>query len=493
LLDFDGFLAGNMVRIGHQATDSAAGLGLFFGVSMVKPSKSTLLINRLSRRASLATFAGLGGITLPSFFQAKSAAAASTNPRTRAKSCIILYCWGGMSHHETWDPKPDAPPEVRGLFQPIATMTPGVFVGEHMPLLSRQTDKLAIIRSIHHDDSAHGRGMYWNLTGHAPPRVGNIPPLPTDWPSLPAMVSKLRPAPGGVPSAVRLPYPMVDNGTLQAGEYGGWLGVKHDPIVMRPAGGEPWGGVSRTLGSEVLNLSEGDFERVAQRKDLLQALEKPVRRQADFESFNHFHALAKDILLGSAVKHAYDLDKEESKVRESYGNHLCGQSILLARRLTEAGVPIVQVCCAAGDLNGGQGDMWDTHGDNFNRLKNRLLPVFDRGAAALLQDLANRGTLDETLVVFLTDFGRTPRINGAAGRDHYPNVYSVALAGGGIQGGQIYGSSDANGAFPLTQPCGPADLHATIFESLGISPRAELRDMLGRPFPATDGQVLPLF
>jgi hypothetical protein len=359
--------------------------------------------------------------------------------------------------------------------------------------LARQANRLAVIRSIHHDDSAHGRGMYWNLTGHQPPRAGNIPPLPTDWPSLPAMVSKLRAAPVGVPAAVRLPYPMVDNGTLQAGEYGGWLGVKHDPIVMRPASGEPWGGVSRTLGSEVLNLAEGDFQRVAQRKELLASLEKPVQTPQDFESFNHFHGLAKDILLGSAVKNAYDLSREDPKVRESYGDHLGGRSMLLARRLTEAGVPVVQVCCAAGDLNGGQGDMWDTHADNFNRLKNRLLPVFDRGASALIQDLADRGSLDETLVVCLTDFGRTPRVNRAAGRDHYPNVYSIAFAGGGIQGGQVYGSSDSQGAFPRDNSCGPPDVHATIFQSLGISPRALLRDMLGRPLPVSDGNVLPLF
>src|SRR5437899_1704529 len=212
-----------------------------------------------------------------------------------------------MSHLETWDPKPEAPPEVRGEFRPIATATPGVFFSEHMPLLASQSNRLAVIRSIHHDDSAHGRGMYWNLTGHQPPRVGNIPPLPSDWPSLPAMISKLRPTAGGVPAAVRLPYPMVDNGTLQAGEYGGWLGVRHDPIVMRPAGGEPYGGVSRTLGSEVLNLAEGDFARVASRKGLLDSLERPLSRQEEFESFKHFHALAEDILLGSAVKSAYDL------------------------------------------------------------------------------------------------------------------------------------------------------------------------------------------
>jgi len=172
---------------------------------------------------------------------------------------------------------------------------------------------------------------------------------------------------------------------------------------------------------------------------------------------------------------------------------LCGQSILLARRLTEAGVPIVQVCCAAGDLNGGQGDMWDTHADNFNRLKNRLLPVFDRGAAALIQDLADRGSLYETLVVFLTDFGRTPRVNKSAGRDHYPNVYSIAFAGGGIQGGQVYGTSDSQGAFPRDNPCTPPDVHATIFQSLGLSPRAQLRDMLNRPLAVSDGNVLPLF
>lgn len=411
----------------------------------------------------------------------------------KAKSCIILYCWGGMSHIDTWDPKPEAPVGVRGEFSPISTATPGIQISEHMPRLAQQTEKLAIIRSIYHDDAAHGRGMYWNITGHKPPRAGNIPPEPSDWPSLPAMISKLRSAPRGVPAAVRLPYPMVDNSTLQAGEYAGWLGVKYDPIVLRTPAGEPFGGVSRTLGAEALKLEDIDREKMSARSHLLASLERPLGQPADFESFGHFRNLAQEILCGSAVKNAYDLDREDPKIRESYGNHLGGQSMLLARRLTEAGVPVVQVCCAAGDLNGGSGDMWDTHGDNFNRLKNRLLPVFDRGASALLEDLASRGTLDETLVVMLTDFGRTPRINGAAGRDHYPNVYSIALAGGGIRGGQVYGSSDSYGAFPRMQPCGPPDVHATIFHALGISPRAEIRDMLGRPLPVSDGQILPLF
>ncbi len=451
----------------------------------------------VTRRRMLRATAGMLGISLPSWLQLRSSALAEGERRStgKAKSCIVVYCWGGMSHHETFDPKPDAPVEVRGEFAPIATAAPGIQIGEHLPHLAKQMDKIAVIRSIHHDQSAHGRGMYWNMTGHAPPPVpaGNISPSRHHWPSLAAMVSKLRTSPRGVPTAVRLPYPMVDNGTLQAGEYGGWLGVEFDPIVMRTPAGKPWAGVSRSLGSEVLELGDNiDLRRVNARTSLLQNLERKVSPDADYAGFEHFRQLATDMLLSPSIKAAYNLEKEDPQVRESYGDHLGGQSLLLARRLIESGVPIVQVCCAAGDLNGGSGDMWDTHGDNFNRLKKRLLPPYDQGMSALLADLASRGMLDETLVVFLTEFGRTPKINGGAGRDHYPNVYSVALAGGGIRGGQVFGSSDDNGAYPRNNPCSPADLHATIFHALGISPRTEIHDMLGRPLSVSDGQVLPL-
>ncbi|MBC7821119.1 MAG: DUF1501 domain-containing protein, partial [Planctomycetaceae bacterium] len=385
--------------------------------------RSTTAAIELPRRRLLATSAGMCGLSLPSFWQLQAAAAPLSNTiPAKAKSCIIIFCWGGMSHLESFDLKPNAPAEVRGEFSPISTIVPGIQIGEHLPLLARHTDKLAIVRSIHHDDASHGRGMYWNLTGHKPPRAGNIPPMRDDWPSIAAVISKLRSAPPGVPPAVRLPYPLVDNGTLQAGEYGGWLGVKYDPIVMRTPSGEPFGGVSRTLGSEVLNLNEVDVPRLTSRRQLLTSLHPSGQQVSGDDGFQHFHTLANDILSGSAVKNAYDLEQESPKVRESYGSHIGGRSMLLARRLIEAGVPIVQVCCAAGDLNGAAGDMWDTHGDNFNRLKNRLLPVFDRGTSALLQDLTDRGTLAETLVVVLTDFGRTPRINGGAGRDHYPDA-----------------------------------------------------------------------
>ncbi len=449
----------------------------------------------LNRRMALKSSVAAAGLTLPEMLQLQSQARSESPASSGAKSCIVIYCWGGISHHDSWDPKPDAPVEIRGEFHPISTATPGIHVSEHIPLLARQTEKLAIIRSIFHTDSAHGRGMYWNMTGHKPPekRPGNIPPVLQDWPSLAAMVSSFRESPQGVPRAVRVPYPMVDNGTLQAGEYGGWLGPRFDPIVMRTPAGQEYGGVSRALGSQVLNLkADVDDQRLGQRRSLMESLERPLGQLSDFAGYLHFRELASDMLLSSAVKQAYDLDRENPAIRERYGDHIGGQSMLLARRLTEAGVPIVQVCAAAGDLNGGSGDMWDTHSKNFDRLKNRLLPVYDRGAAALLTDLEDRGTLDDTLVVFLTDFGRTPRINGGAGRDHYPHAYSVVLAGGGIRGGQVYGSTDSNGAHPLTRPCGPGDLHATIFQALGISPRAELHDFLGRPFAVSDGNVLPL-
>jgi len=445
-----------------------------------------------SRRRLLATAAGIGGASLPGLLQMRSLAASGTqNAGGKAKSCIILFCWGGMSHVDTFDLKPEAPAEIRGEFSPIDTAVPGIQISEHLPKLARHTDKLAIIRSIFHDDGFHGRGMYWNLTGHKPPRVANIPPLRDDWPSITAVISRFLSSPRGLPGAVRMPYPMVDNETLQAGEYGGWLGVKYDPIVLRPDGGVPYLGSSKTLGAEVLKLHDVDHARLAARRELLTSLRGTETPSRDYETFAHFQSLANDILDGTAMQKAYNFDDEDVKVRESYGDHIAGQSLLLARRMTEAGVPVVQVCCGPGDLGGGR-DSWDTHGNNFIQLKNRQLPIFDHTVSALLQDLSDRGTLDETLVVILTDFGRTPRVNANAGRDHYPNVYSVAFAGGGIRGGQIYGSSDSNAAFPKSQACSPPDIHATMFHALGINPKAELRDMLNRPFPISDGSVLPL-
>ena len=448
-----------------------------------------------TRRRFLKISAAAAGLSLPQVLGLR-AMAASRAAGGRAKSCIVLFCWGGMSHIDSFDPKPHAPAKVRGEFKPIATATPGVHFSEHIPLLAKQTKHLAVIRSIHHRSSAHGKGMYWNMTGHPPAdfaRAANLPPSGDDWPSLPVMVSQFRKTKKGLPSAIRLPYPLVDNGTLQAGEYAGWMGAAHNPIVVKTPKGKPFGGVSRDLGSPVLTIAEKGRARLRNRRTLLSRLEEKPKSRVAASTYARFREQAFDMLVRPEVTRAFDLDRESKKTHAAYGDHICGQSVLLSRRLIEAGVPIVTVCCAAGDLNGSKGDHWDTHGNNFNRLKKTMLPTFDRAASALLTDLHDRGRLDETLVVMMGDFGRTPKINGSAGRDHYPHAFSVALAGGGIRGGQVYGSSDKIAAHPHTLACGPNDLHATIFKAMGIPFDSVLHDTLGRPHPITDGKPLPLF
>jgi uncharacterized protein (DUF1501 family) len=448
--------------------------------------------NLISRRRWLRAGAGLLGLSLPQALALRAGAATGTAGFGKAKSVIVLYCWGGMSPHETLDPKPDAPLEVRGTYQSIATATPGVRVGEYIPKLAKQTKRLAIVRSVHHRSSAHGKGMYWNITGHPPPEpttAANLPPTRSDWPCLGAMVGCFARPARGFPVAVQIPYPLVDNKTLQAGDNAGWLGQARDPVLVRPPAGRPYGGVSRDLGAPVLQLADGiDQDRFGARRGLAERLERAPKG----ESFDRFRTMASDLLCSPKVRSAFDVTREDVRLRDRYGDHVCGQSVLLARRLTEAGVPFVQVVCAAGDLNGSAGDHWDTHGNNFVRLKRDLLPPLERALCALLDDLDDRGRLAETLVVVLTEFGRTPKINGGAGRDHYPNVYSVAFAGGGVRGGQVHGSSDRIGAFPREKPCGPADLHATIFHALGIRGDATLTDNLGRPIPLTEGTPLPL-
>ena len=458
---------------------------------------NTELPPTISRRQVLATSLGCAGLSLTDFLQLQSIAREKKNEtKGKAKSCIILFAWGGMSHLETWDPKPDAPKEIRGSFDTIPTATPGIHIGEHMPYLAKQTNKLAIVRSMHHGSSAHGKAMYWNFTGHKPPQsdtAANLPPSSSDWPSLLSVISKFKSAPPGLPSSIRIPYPLVDNGTLQAGEYGGWLGSSYNPIVIRTPKGKEFGGVSRDLGASRIDPKEAiDRKVLSSRLGLLGHLDQFQGIGNSVTDMDYFRNLATDMLMSTNVRKAFDLDLESQKTKDKFGNHICGQSMLLARRLVQAEVPIVTVACSAGDLNGSAGDHWDTHADNFNRIKNTMLPAFDRPAAALLDDLDERGMLDETLVVFLTEFGRTPKINKNAGRDHYPSCYSVAFAGAGIQGGQVYGKSDKSGSEPAKNACGPADLHATIFKAFGIDHKATITDRLGRPFPISDGEPLPL-
>ena len=400
-----------------------------------------------------------------------------------------------MSHYESFDPKPEAPVDIRGEFKSINTATPGIQFSEHIPLLAKHSNKLAIVRSVHHNNGAHSGAVYLNLTGHQP--EGQIKAKGRkNWPSITSVISYFHRPLAGIPNAIRMPYSMYDNGRQMAGESAGWLGAKHDPILMRSPAGEPYGGVNR-YDDPALNLKLNiDRQRISERLNLLEQLDHSIGQRLGnstaYEKLDHYRQMAADMLLGSPVREAYDLEKEDHRIRDMYGNHIGGQSLLLARRLVEAGVPVVQAVCSAGDLAGGGGDNWDTHRNHFPKMKNRLLPVFDRAVSALLTDLEMRGMLDETLVVFLTDFGRTPKVNANGGRDHHPGVYSLAFAGGGISGGQVYGASDKKGIEPSSGDCTPADIHATVFKAMGINPNAELHDQLDRPYRICDGKPLPI-
>ncbi len=449
-----------------------------------------------NRRQMLGTSLGFLGLSLPDCLglRGTARAAAPAAGFGRARSCIVFFAWGGMSQLETWDPKPNAPARVRGSYGTIATATPGVRVGEYMTLLARQTERLAIVRSVCHKEAGHRNAAYWNLTGHAPHAPGDdssLPPSRKDWPCIGAAVARFRPSRPGFPGAVTLPCPMADRGLLN-GQDAGFLGMHRDPLMLHPGAGSDYQGVSPNAGAAELRLpADVSGQRMCSRLELLGRVGTPGSTATP--AFEHYRQMASDLLVSPQVSAAFDLNREPNRLRAAYGDHVCGQSALLARRLTEAGVPIVTVCASAGDLNGGQGDHWDTHGDNFRRIKDRLLPPLERASSALLDDLAARGRLEETLVVWLTEFGRTPTLNGGSGRDHFPNCYSVAFAGGGIRGGQVHGRSDAIASTPAELPCGPQDLHATILHALGIPLDAHVEDNLGRPMALTNGQPLPLF
>lgn len=443
----------------------------------------------ISRRGLLRIGAGLASLSIPSFLQMRSEAA-QTGVKRPARSCIVIYLWGGIAHQESWDPKPLGLSNLRGEFSAIRTATPGIHFCEHIPFLAKHADKLAVVRSLHHGVGGHGGALYTSLTGQRAPK-GKARDR-KNWPSMTAMISRFRGTDDGTPRAICMPYLNYDNGALIQGQFGGWLGEKYDPVMMRTPAGKPYGGTSRYTRDGLELKPTQSKERINQRVALQQRLERKVGAQAEFESFDRFRRMAADLLLSSPVKTAYDLASERPGIRAMYGNHIGGQSMLLARRLVEAGVPVVQVNAGAGDLAGGSGDNWDTHKGHFRKMKQRLLPVFDRSLAALLTDLDQRGMLEETLVAVVTDFGRTPKINKNGGRDHYPAVYSQVLAGGGIRGGQVYGSSDANGVKPATKPCAPGDFLATVYSAMGIKPHTELRDAEGRPYNICNGQPLSL-
>jgi hypothetical protein len=455
----------------------------------------------LSRRNFLRL--GAGGLTLPAWLALQNSSSARTGSGSggfgKAKSCVVLFAWGGMSHLDTFDPKPEAPSDIRGEFRPIPTTVGGLELSEHLPRLARQARRLAVVRSVHHNAPGHRPAAYWNLTGHAPPfALENWRASRKDWPCLGSQVAHAfgPKVPAPFPGTVTLPYPLADGGRAN-GLDGGFLGVSTDPILCRPPEGLPYDGKSEEAGTIEIGMSpDVPYSRLEARRMLLNGLEGASPTALSGEEMlplTQWRARALDLMADARAAATFDLSREPRKLRETYGNHICGQSVLQARKLVEAGVPLVTVFCAAGDLNGSVGSHFDTHADNFNRLKRDMLPPLDQASSALLEDLADRGRLEETLVVWLTEFGRTPKISGAGGRDHYPACYSVAFAGGGIQGGRVYGKSSPLGAEPVENPCGPEDLQATMFHALGIDPAFTVQDHDGRPLQVCDGKPLPLF
>jgi hypothetical protein len=430
---------------------------------------------------------GMLGLSLPQLL----AAEAKSGRRARARSVIFYHHYGAPSHIDSFDPKPDAPPEIRGEFDTIASSAPGFQVTDIMPQIARVCDRLTVVRSMNHRTANHNPGVYLAITGRTSVRDQvQVGASPTDWPAYGAVVAKFTPGAMKMPVAVQLPHYAFDQIYRCPGQTGGLLGSAYDPLVVARDPSAP--------GFEVDELMlRVDAQRLVQRQQLLQHVDarfQTIERDAELNNRDNHYGRAFSMLTSTQARQAFDLEKEDVKTRDRYGRHKTGQTLLLARRLVEAGVRFVT--CFSGS---NPGDGWDTHQDNFNRMKNRLMPPEDQAFSALIEDLDARGLLDETLVVWSGEFGRKPHIGqpnpavnniGPGGRDHWPQCYSLVFAGAGVRRGYVYSESDRHGEYPRSSPHSPGDLAATIFAALGLDPAAEIHDQQGRPFRLADGQPI---
>ncbi len=420
--------------------------------------------------------------------------------RGQAKATILFFLCGGASHLDMWDMKPDAPLDYRGPFQPIETSAPGVRLSEHLPLLAKQAHHLALVNSIGAtvNTNDHHAGYYYNLTGHVPDTTfrtlgNNRTPMPDDWPFMGSVVASRVPPHEFLPNAITLPHMPSRKPYTRPGQFAARLGVEYDPLYVQGAHANPL-----EFSAPALKLQgEMTADRLTSRHALLRTVDQARRefeRYASVRTFTRQQDRALSLLLASRTTQAFDVASEPKPVRERYGETVNGMSLLLARRLVEAGVPFVTVfwlgsgvgsplakkCRSAGS--------WDTHGNNFNCLKDDLLPEFDRGFSALIEDLAQRGMLDETLLLVTSEMGRKPKIGdprsgGASGqgRDHWTHCLTDVLAGGGIRGGQTYGASDRFGEYPKDLPVTPADITKTVYRAMGVQDLTA-RDEDGRVF-----------
>lgn len=449
---------------------------------------STKLRLQLTRRDWLQT-SGAAAFGLP-WLAGTSQASADEVPVRRAKSIILIYLPGGLAQHDSFDMKPEAPEAIRGEFRPIATDVPGIDICEHLPQLARRATQFALVRTMSHTENNHFPATHKALTGHVMPRQlpGDAVNAATrnDWPSYAAAYDHLRPRSDGIPNGVSLPYPLAGGATPWPGQHGGFISARHDPWQLNKDPNQ------KTFRDETLSLPAGiTIERVSRRQRLLEQFEQerlPRLAAAEAGAYQDLHGTALELLTSGKMAQAFELERESDQVRDTYGRHTFGQSLLLARRLVQAGVTIVQA-------NMGPVQTWDTHADNFVNLRDTLLPYLDRGLSALLDDLAASGMLDETMIVMTGEFGRTPEIStvpGAqyVGRNHWASVYTALFAGGGVQGGQAISRSDAIAAQPTTRSFSPDDLGTTLFAALGVPAHSELHDQFGRPLPLCSGQVM---
>jgi hypothetical protein len=426
----------------------------------------------------------VGGLALPGLLNAR-AQSPSARP-ARARRCLQLFMWGGPAQQETFDLKPDAPAGIRSLFRPSATRVPGIQICEHLPRLAQRIDRYAILRSVTHTGVNHGTSAYHMLTGHIHFTPGTLRhPTPNDYPSVGCAAARFGRQPADLPAYVALPSILLDgDGGEVPGQGPGFLGQTHDRFLVQ---GDP---TRPDFSLETLSLpADVSADRLRQRIGLQAALEgqaEQMRRLPGAQAMAGHYERAYRLLQSPAARRAFDLAAEPARVRDAYGWHHFAQSCLLARRLLEAEVPLVTVYWNSPSLT--TNESWDTHANALVRMRDHLLPALDRALSTLLDDLAVRGLLDDTLVVWMGEFGRTPRINSNGGRDHWGFCQSVLLAGAGVRGGQVYGSSDAQAAYAAESPVSPDDLAATVFDALGIPLDQELHDAQGRPLPLCTGR-----
>jgi hypothetical protein len=440
----------------------------------------------ITRREMLQVgYSGLLGLGLPSLLAGRAQAAKETRANggkvRQPKSMILVFLTGAPSHLDTFDMKPEAPVEIRGEFKPIATKLPGMFMCEHLPRLASRNDKYTLVRSLAHRENNHLVATHHLLTGHPQPgaffdKVASR----DDWPSYSSGLNYLQPRHDGIPSGVNLPTFLMEGPLIWPGQHAGFLGPRYDPwqITRNPN--------SPDFRVDSLRLGAGlDVSRLGDRSALLDQVNQQQDRLADLAAARRLtdqQQLALTVLTSGKIAKAFEMDRESPAVRDRYGRHEFGQSLLLARRLIEAGVPVVQA-------NMGHVQNWDSHSDIFPTLKKRLLPPLDQAVAALLDDLESTGLIDETLVMMLGEFGRTPKLTGS-GRDHWAPCFFGVFAGAGVRPGQVIGKSDKVGAYPATTPYSPDDIGATVYHVLGIDPSVDVRDRQDRPVRLNRGEVM---